>query len=214
MIRIAPSLLSADFLHLEKEVRLMEQSGADWLHYDVMDGQFVPNLSFGPKILSDIKRISTVPLDVHLMVHEPLHLLEPFAKAGADLLTIHVEACSEPKYYFEKIRGLGVKCGITLRPGTKLEELAPYLPEVDLVLVMSVEPGYGGQAFMPAATERIAELREIREREGYHYLIEVDGGIDVNTAPLVTAAGADVLVAGSALFGKPDPKERMEKMRG
>jgi len=213
MILIAPSLLSADFLHLEKEVTLMQESGADWLHYDVMDGQFVPNLSFGPKVLADIHRITDLPLDVHLMVHEPFHLLEPFAQAGADYITIHVEACKAPQRYFDKISDLGLKSGITLRPGTPLEKIEPWLEQVDLVLVMSVEPGYGGQAFMPESIERIKELKNMRKKRKLSYLIEVDGGINTDTAKFVTQAGADVLVAGSALFGRKNPQKRMKKMR-
>ncbi len=213
MIRIAPSLLSADFSHLEKEIKLMQESGADWLHYDVMDGQFVPNLSFGPKILADIRPISTLPLDVHLMVREPFHLLEAFADAGADFLTIHIEACESPQRYIDKIKEMQVKCGITLRPGTPLEMIEPWLYQVDLVLVMSVEPGFGGQKFMPESIERIRTLKAIRKERNLSYLIEVDGGINEYTAKLVTEAGADVLVAGSALFGKKKPKKIMKKMR-
>lgn len=214
MVKIAPSILSADFARLGEEIKELDRAGADWIHFDVMDGQFVPNISFGYKILGDIKSLTNLPFDVHLMVYEPYDYLEPFANKGADYITIHVEACKEPRKYFKKIRELGVKPGITLSPDTPVEAIKPYLDEVDLVLVMSVHPGFGGQSFIPSALDKLKELDALRNENNYHYLLEVDGGIGIKNAEEIRATGVDVLVAGSAVLGSADYKKTMEELRG
>lgn len=214
MVKIAPSILSADFSKLGEEILALDLAGADWIHFDVMDGQFVPNISFGYKILGDIKHLTLIPFDVHLMVYEPFAYLEEFAKKGANYITIHVEACEDPNKYFTKCRELGVKPGITLSPDTPVEAIIPYLKEVDLVLVMSVYPGFGGQSFIPSSLDKLRELDRLREINGYSYLLEVDGGVDPSNAPVLRSTGVDVLVAGSAVFGSSDYKKTIEELRG
>lgn len=196
---IAPSILSADFANLEKELKAIAAAGADWVHVDVMDGHFVPNLTIGIPVVASLKKASPLPLDVHLMIEKPERYIEGFIKAGSDYLTIHVEATAQPREVLRKIRALGAKAGITLRPGTALSAIQPFLSEVDLVLVMTVEPGFGGQSFMMDQVAKIQALREERERQGYSYLIEVDGG--VNDKTVAYCKEADVLVAGSFVFG-------------
>lgn len=196
---IAPSILSADFANLEKELKAITAAGADWVHVDVMDGHFVPNLTIGIPVVQSLKKVSPLPLDVHLMIENPENYVEGFIKAGSDYVTIHVEATKDPKALLKKIRDLGAKAGITLRPGTDLSEILPYLAEVDLVLVMTVEPGFGGQSFMMNQVEKMKFLREERERRGLKYLIEVDGGVNEKT--VAYCKDADVLVAGSYVFG-------------
>ena len=191
---VAPSLLSADFANLAAEIAKVEKAGADWLHLDVMDGHFVPNLTIGMPVVKSIKKVATRPLDVHLMIEKPEKYIEAFVKAGADYLTIHVEATEDPLSVLRKIRELGAKPGITLRPGTAVEKIVPLLHEVDLVLVMTVEPGFGGQIFMQDQVEKINYLKE---KVNAGTLIEVDGGINEETAK--QCACADVLVAGSYL---------------
>lgn len=214
MVKIAPSILSADFSRLGEEIKQLDKAGADWIHFDVMDGQFVPNISFGYKILGDIKNLTEIPFDVHLMVYEPFDYLEPFAKKGADYITIHVEACKEPEKYFKKCRELGVKPGITISPDTPVEAIEPYLDQVDLVLVMSVYPGFGGQKFIPSALDKLRTLHEIRQEKNLDFLLEVDGGVAVDNAEEIRATGVDVLVAGSAVLGSDDYKKTMEILRG
>lgn len=199
---VAPSLLSADFSRLAEEIAAVTVAGADWIHVDVMDGHFVPNLTIGAPVVKSLRRVSKLPLDCHLMVEAPEKYVEAFAAAGADYITIHVEACADPKAALMKIRELGVKPGITLRPATPVEAIFPYLALVDLVLVMTVNPGFGGQKFMPDQVVKIAEIRRELKRIGRKALIEVDGGITPETATEVR--GADVLVAGSAVFAQPD----------
>lgn len=199
-VLVSPSLLSADFSELAVEMKKVTAAGADWLHVDVMDGNFVPNLTLGMPIIKAIKPHATIPLDVHLMIEKPERYIEQFIDAGAQYLTLHVEATLDMKAALQKIRQLGCKPGVTLRPRTSIETIRPYLSLVDLVLVMTVEPGFGGQSFMEDQVEKIRVLKKWREEGLGNYLIEVDGGLAEKTAPICIAAGADVLVAGSAVF--------------
>ena len=199
-VLISPSLLSADFSDLKNEMNKITAAGADWLHVDVMDGSFVPNLTLGMPIIKSIKPHAKIPLDVHLMIEKPERYIEEFIAAGSDYLTLHVESTAVLKESLQKIRSLGAKAGITLRPGTSLEDIRGYLQWVDLVLVMTVEPGFGGQSFMNEQVEKIKTLKSWRADGQGNFLIEVDGGVAPLTAPICRAAGADVLVAGSAVF--------------
>jgi ribulose-phosphate 3-epimerase len=205
-IQVAPSLLSSNFARLEEEVRNIERAGADLLHLDVMDGQFVPNITFGPVVIAAVKRVAKLPLDVHLMIEEPMRYIRQFAEAGANHLIVHVEACADVNETLDAIRSRGMKPGISLRPGTPFDAIEPYLGKVGVVLVMTVEPGFGGQSYRPEQEPKLQRAREIREAKGFNYDIEVDGGIARGTAPSAVAAGAEILVAGSALFGDPDPE--------
>lgn len=199
-VLVSPSLLSADFSQLATEMKKVTEAGADWLHVDVMDGNFVPNLTLGMPIIKALKPHATIPLDVHLMIDRPERYIEQFIDAGAQYLTLHVESTTDMKSSLEKIRSLGCKPGITLRPKTSVESLKSYLGLVDLILVMTVEPGFGGQSFMQDQVEKIRTLKKWREEGLGRYLIEVDGGVAEKTAAVCIAAGADVLVAGSAVF--------------
>lgn len=199
-ILISPSILSADFSDIRSEILKLTEAGADWLHVDVMDGNFVPNLTFGMPIVKSFKPHSKIPLDVHLMIEKPERYIAEFIAAGADYLTLHFESTDVLVDSLKKIRALGCKAGITIRPGTPVEKIKPYLSLVDLVLVMTVEPGFGGQSFMTDQVEKIHQLKKWRSEGLGKYLIEVDGGITAATAIVCREAGADVLVAGSAVF--------------
>ncbi len=213
-IRVAPSLLAADFSDLGGSIRAVEEGGADLLHLDVMDGMFVPNISFGPVVVGAVRRVTEMPLDVHLMIEEPIRYVDAFADAGADWLTVHVEACRDPAGTLEAIREKGMKPGISLRPGTPFADLEPFLGGVDLVLVMSVEPGFGGQSYRPDQEAKLGRARHLREASGLDYAIEVDGGIGRETAAAAVAAGAEILVAGSALFGAGDIPGLIAELQG
>ncbi|HIE47474.1 TPA: ribulose-phosphate 3-epimerase [Candidatus Bipolaricaulota bacterium] len=201
-MKLSPSLLSADFGRLAEEARAVEGI-ASYLHFDVMDGHFVPNLTFGPPVVNALRRHSTLPLDIHLMIDRPALYAPRFEVGAEDVITFHVEAKDPPRRALEAIRGLGCRVGISLRPGTPLSAIVPYLPEVDWVLVMSVEPGFGGQAFRPEALDRIRNLRRLIGNRAI--TIAVDGGINADNVRQVVEAGAEVIVAGSAIYGKPDP---------
>lgn len=197
---LAPSILSADFTRLGEQISACEQAGADWIHVDVMDGHFVPNLTFGPIILQACRRVTDLPLDVHLMVENPESMLEAFAEAGATRLTVHVETCPHLYRTLEQIRELGVLPGVTLNPGTPAIALKEILPLIDLVLVMTVNPGFGGQKFIEASLGKIADIRQMLDETGSTAWLEVDGGVSAATLPRLRAAGADAFVAGNAVF--------------
>ncbi len=204
VIKIAPSVLAADFTALGAEVRAAQAAGADYIHVDVMDGHFVPNITLGPAIVAALHRATGLPLDIHLMIEAPERYLADFAAAGATIITVHVETCPHLHRTVEQIRQAGARPGVTLNPATSLETVAEILPYVDQVLVMTVNPGFGGQSFIPTMTTKVARLREMIAATGRAIDIEVDGGIDVTTTPAIVAAGANVLVAGTAVFRHPD----------
>ena len=206
MARIAPSVLSADFANLERDIRDLERNGADWVHVDIMDGHFVPNMSMGFPVLKALRGITKLTLDVHLMIEKPIRYVERFVQAGADYVTVHVEA-DAPENTMEcldRIHALGCKAGIVLKPGTPAEAAIPYLGKCDLILVMTVEPGFGGQKFMADMMPKVKTLRKLLDEVNPACLLEVDGGVDANTCGICKENGADVLVAGSAYFGAKD----------
>lgn len=200
MVKLSPSILSADFRRLGEQVAEAEAAGADYIHVDVMDGRFVPNLTIGPVVVEALRSATRLPLDVHLMIETPERYLADFAKAGADILTVHVETCAHLHGAIQQIQGLGVKAGVSLNPGTSITTLEEVLSLVDLALVMSVNPGFSGQSFIPSSIDKVKRLREMLDRAGLAAELEVDGGIGPQTAPPVVKAGATVLVAGSAVF--------------
>jgi ribulose-phosphate 3-epimerase len=212
-LQIAPSLLSADFAALGDAVVRAERGGADMIHVDVMDGHFVPNLTMGPVVVKALKRIAHVPLDVHLMIEDPDRYAEAFVEAGASSLTVHVEAVVHLHRTVQLVKSLGVKAGVALNPATPVIALEEIAGDVDYVLVMTVNPGFGGQTFIPRSTSKVRAVRDLLRREGSTAPIEVDGGIDVHTAPGIVAAGADILVAGSAVFGSSDPEGAIRALR-
>ena len=209
---IAPSMLSADFGHLDRDTRMIDRSAAQWIHIDVMDGVFVPNISFGFPVLKAIRRATTKFLDVHLMIVEPEKYVERFAEAGSDLVTFHLEATNDPDECIEQIRRMGARVGISIKPATPVEALREWLPKVDLVLVMSVEPGFGGQSFIEGSLDKIRELRALSRELGLGTIIEVDGGISSRNARELFDAGAEVLVAGSAVFKAEDPEAEIRRI--
>jgi ribulose-phosphate 3-epimerase len=213
-IRIAPSLLAADFARLGEEVRAIEAAGADWLHLDIMDGHFVPNISFGPGLIKALRRHSAMPFDVHLMIAPADPYLAAFAEAGADVISLHPEAGPHLHRSLQTIRALGKKAGVVLNPATPIECLAHVLDLTDLILVMSVNPGFGGQSFLASQLPKIAALRRMITESGREIALQVDGGVTLRTAPDCIAAGADVLVAGTAVFGAADYAEAIAGLRG
>ncbi|WP_340023097.1 ribulose-phosphate 3-epimerase [Paenibacillus sp. FSL K6-1096] len=214
MVKIAPSILSADFAALGAEVAEAEASGGDWIHVDVMDGQFVPNITLGPVICAAVKQHTSLPLDVHLMIEHPENYIAAFAAAGASVITVHAEACVHLHRVVHQIKELGLMAGVAINPGTPAAAVREVLADVDMVLVMTVNPGFGGQAFIPRTLHKIRQLREwAAEINHKGLLIEVDGGIAEATAPLVAEAGADVLVAGNAVFGRSDRAAAIRAIR-
>ncbi len=209
---ISPSILSANFANLQADVKAVEEAGADMLHIDVMDGHFVPNITIGPVVLSSLKKATKLPFDTHLMITDPEKYAEEFIKAGSQYLTFHIEASKAPVKLIQKIRDLGAKPGLSLKPATHIKDIIPFLSEIDLVLVMTVEPGFGGQSFMADQVDKIKELDELRKKHEFSFLISVDGGINAETAKICVDAGADILVAGSYIFGK-DPKLAIKNLR-
>jgi ribulose-phosphate 3-epimerase len=212
MTIIAPSLLSANFLHLEKDCKMIHSSEAEWFHLDIMDGRFVPNISYGPMIVDFIRKTTTKCLDVHLMIEEPEKYAEAFKKAGADNLTVHIEACTHLHRNIQQIKSLDMKAGVALNPHTPVESLKDILHEIDLVCLMSVNPGFGGQSFIPHTLQKIKTLRKMITDAGLSVLIEIDGGVTTANAASIKEAGADVLVAGNTVFGSANPTETIKQL--
>jgi ribulose-phosphate 3-epimerase len=210
---VSPSLLASNFLELGKEVDMLNRSEADWLHLDVMDGRFVPNISFGLPVIAHIKKVAKKPCDVHLMIEEPEKYAEDFKNAGADILTVHYEACTHLHRNIQQIKALGMKAGVALNPHTPVHLLENVINDIDLVLIMSVNPGFGGQHFIPKSLEKIRQLREMISHHHAHALIEVDGGITLENAGSILDAGANVLVAGSTVFSSKDPSATISALK-
>jgi ribulose-phosphate 3-epimerase len=213
MVKIAPSILSADFRNLEQQVRLLEKGKADWLHLDVMDGHFVPNITFGPMVVKAIRSLTKLPLDTHLMIKQPERYIEAFADAGSTRMTVHVEACTHLHRTIERIKELGCKAGVTLNPATSASSLKEILPFVDLVLVMTVNPGYGGQKFIRTMLKKVKEISSMISAQKNRIELEVDGGVDEQNAAELVAAGATVLVAGNAIFSKKNISRAVGTLR-
>ncbi|RFB19106.1 ribulose-phosphate 3-epimerase [Bacillus sp. HNG] len=213
MIKIAPSILSADFAKLGEEIRDVENGGADYIHVDVMDGHFVPNITIGPLIVEAIRPITKLPLDVHLMIENPDQYIPAFAKAGADFLTVHVEACPHLHRTIQLIKSHGVKAGVVLNPATPVDSIKHVIEDIDLVLLMTVNPGFGGQKFIHSVLPKIEEVAQMVKQKNLNVEIEVDGGVNQETARLCVNAGANVLVAGSAIYNEEDRKAAIEKIR-
>lgn len=213
MKKIAPSILSADFGRLAEEITAVEKAGADWIHIDVMDGHFVPNITIGPSVVSSLRKVTKLPFDVHLMIENPERYVETFARAGSDFITVHVEACHHLHRIVTLIRETGARAGVSLNPATPLALIEPILPDIDLLLVMSVNPGFGGQSFIGSVLPKIRRAGELVKAVAPNVLLEVDGGVTLNNARSVAEAGAEVLVAGAAVFGSSDYGKTLAAMR-
>ncbi|WP_313798717.1 ribulose-phosphate 3-epimerase [Cytobacillus sp.] len=214
MVKIAPSILSADFSKLGEEILDVERGGADYIHVDVMDGHFVPNITIGPLIVEAIRPVTKLPLDVHLMIENPDQYIESFAKAGADYITVHVEACHHLHRTIHFIKSLGVKAGVVLNPATPVQMIEDIIDDVDMVLLMTVNPGFGGQKFIPSVLRKIAAVKKMADNKGLTIEIEVDGGVNEETAKLCIEAGANVLVAGSAVYNQEDRAKAIAAIKG
>ena len=203
---VAPSILSADFGHLERDIEMLNESSCDWIHLDVMDGVFVPNISFGFPVLKPVVKVARKPLDAHLMIVEPEKFIKRFADMGIDYLSVHYETCPKLRETIAMIRDLGMKPGVVINPDTEVRLLKPFLKDVDYVLIMSVYPGFGGQSFIPHSVDKVKELCEMRKEEGADFLIEIDGGINLDNVAMLREAGVDIFVAGNTVFSAEDPK--------
>lgn len=213
-MKIAPSILACDFANLESEIKKVTKAGADYIHLDVMDGMFVPNITFGAPVIKAIRKCTNLPFDVHLMIEEPKRFIEDFVKSGADIITIHLEAEDDVKGTLEKIKSYGVKTGISVKPNTKIEEIYPFLFDIDLILIMTVEPGFGGQEFILNIMEKVKKLKQELNKRNLKTLIEVDGGINEETAKIAGKFGVDICVAGTSVFGKEDISKAIKRLKG
>ena len=210
---VSPSLLSADFLHLSKDIEMVNRSQADWFHLDIMDGVFVPNISYGLPVVSQIKKMATKPLDVHLMIVQPERYVEAFHKAGADILTVHYETCTHLHRTIQQIKAQGMKAGVSLNPHTPVSLLEDVIEDIDVVLLMSVNPGFGGQSFIEQTINKVDKLKKLIMESNSHTLIEIDGGVNFETGKRLVNAGADALVAGSFVFNSPDPEAYIKGLK-
>jgi len=213
MIKVAPSILSADILHLEDEIKSIEKAGADWLHVDIMDGHFVPNLTFGPKLVRELRKITTLPLDVHLMIDNPEDFIAKFAAAGADNITVHSEVKAPVPQLMEMVKGFGISFGISIKPDTPLESIKEYLGIIEILLIMTVHPGFGGQKFIEAVVPKIALAAKLKSEQRYRYEIEVDGGLNDQTVKTAAANGATLIVAGDYIFNSNDYQKAIASLR-